>query len=141
MSGVIGAVMDTLLPGGAGFPSASEAGASDWIMTEERLLLPLRALADRLPPDFADMALPWRAETLAAMEAASPALFSDAVVSSYSAYYTRPAVLAVVEAACGYKARAPQPGGYDVPPFDPDLLAIPRSRAASWRNPRTETGA
>ena len=141
MSRMIGAIMDTLLPGGAGFPSASEAGAPERIMTEERLLVPLRALADRLPPDFAGMPSPRRADLLAALEAASPALFSDAVVASYSAYYTRPAVLAVIEAACGYKARAPQPGGYDVSPFDPDLLAIPRSRAASWRNPRTEAGA
>jgi hypothetical protein len=135
---MIGAIMDTLLPGGEGFPSASEAGASDWILTEERLLLPLRALADKVPRDFEAMTQAARAEMLAVLEAKFPSLFSDAVVASYSAYYTRPGVLAVIEAECGYKARAPQPGGYDVSPFDPDLLAIPRSRAASWRNPRTE---
>ena len=138
---MIGAIMDTLLPGGDGFPSASEAGAADWVLTEERLVLPLRALADRVPCDFEAMTPSARAEILTAMEAEFPAAFSDAVVAAYSAYYTRPAVLAVIEAACGYKARAPQPDGYALSPFDPELLVVPRARAASWRNPRTEAGA
>jgi hypothetical protein len=50
------------------------------------------------------------------------------VEHTYRGYYTLP----VVRRAVGVD-RPPQPIGYELPPFDPALLAVQRQRAPFWR--------
>jgi hypothetical protein len=98
----------------------------------------LDALIAVLPGDFAALSAEARTDALKAVEAGKADLFDAATVAIYSAYYTRPHVLAAIEAARGYKAGPPQPGGYALPAFDPEILRVPRSRARLWRDPNTE---
>ena len=135
---LIDAILDTMLPGGEGFPPASATGAAAWLEGQARFRPALDDLASRLPPDFATSAPGARTEMLRILEAEEPAVFDAATVAIYSAYYTRPAVLAAIEAARGYKAAPPQPGGYALAPFDAALLAVPAARAALWRDPDKE---
>ena len=138
MNGRLDALLDTLLPGGAGFPPASDVGLGEWLMKQARFESSIADLLARLPEDFEGMPAQSRSLQLQDIEANEPEVFGAAVVAAYSGYYTRPAVLDVIEAACGYKSGPPQPGGYELPPFDDAILEIPRSRAPSWRNPDAE---
>ena len=116
------ALLDTLLPGDADWPSA---GSLDGMAVEAEAAPILAAL----PASFAA----GDEETLRAVEAAQPAAFERLVSAVYLAYYTHPAVRAVLERVTGYEARPPQPLGYELPPFDESLLETQRKRAPFWR--------
>lgn len=122
-------LLDLLLPGGDGFPAASEIGLAARIANEARLASSVASLLEVLPREIGQ-------SELEAAEATAPTVFGTALVAAYSAYYTHPAVLAVVEAATGYRAEPPQPAGYALPPFDPAMLAVPSARGPQWRDPR-----
>ena len=98
-------VLDALLPGGEGFPAASAMGLAERIEANPRLSLAWEAVLPHLEGRADD-------DGLRAVEAAHPGLFGAAVVAAYSAYYTAPEVLAVIEAKTGYSASPPQPEGY-----------------------------
>ncbi len=138
MTARLTAWLDVLLPGGDGFPSASAAGAADWLSNESRFERAVADLLANLPDGFEDLAADRQGEVLTQIEARAPACFNAAIVAAYSAYYTRPSVLQVIEDTCGYKAGPPQPGGYELPPFDDRILEIPRSREPSWVDPGSE---
>ncbi len=133
---VLVAVLDVLLPGGDGFPPASAIGLAGWIGDRTRFVDIANWLQDEVPtvPD-ADLAA-----ALRALEAREPDRFGALIVAAYSGYYTHPDVLAVIEATAGYKAGPPQPGGYGLDAFDPDMLAVPRARPPSYRDPNRELG-
>ena len=133
------ALLDALLPGGEGFPSASAIGLAVWIDGHERFAPVVQDLLDRLPDGFATMSGDKRMRTIETVESEHSSLFGSALVAAYSGYYTHPDVLAVIEARCGYKAQPPQPGGYQLPAFDEAILALPRTRAPLWRDPAKET--
>ncbi len=108
----LSAVLATLLPGEAPWPSGAVVvnavasaldGGTD-----------LAALLAALPAGFAagDEA------ALAQVEQDHAALFERIVTVAYLAYYTEPAVRAVLERVSGYEARPPQPSGYDLAAFD-----------------------
>jgi hypothetical protein len=120
----LAALLDTLLPGDADWPAAGRLdGIEDEVAAEAAPVLAA------LPAGFAagDEA------ALRAIEAAQPAAFERLVAAVYLAYYTHPAVRAVLERVTGYEARPPQPLGYELPPFDERLLDTQRKRAPFWR--------
>ena len=131
--------LDTLIPGDADFPSASAVGLHEALLAHDRFSGPYEALSRHLPGGFGHLSPQRRAEAVAEMEAAQPALFNALIVGVYSLYYTRPAVAAVIEAQTGHTARPPQPGGHFLPPFDPALVAIPAARPPQYR-PTPEAG-
>ncbi|MFB2552329.1 hypothetical protein [Ensifer soli] len=125
-------VLDTLLPGGDGFPCASEAGLAAALDTNSELaeaLSPLLALAGDA---FAGMDEGERIACLERIEAADPDRFRATTTLAYAAYYTSPAVLAVISAMSGYR-HPPQPGGYVLPDFDEAVMATVRNNPVSWR--------
>jgi hypothetical protein len=138
------ALLDTLVPGGAGYPPASRAGVEAWLAARaERFGEVLARIEATLPTGFAALDIEEREALLHAAEAAMPAAFATLVTGVYSAYYTAPAVLAVIEAQTGYAARPPQPEGHDLAPFDPASVQVPASRPPSWRKAlgaKAETG-
>ena len=134
----IEAILETMLPGGYGFPGGAVTGAVDWLETQDRFRPALEALIAELPSSFVEDSPEARTNSLEAAERRIPAVFDVATVAVYSAYYTRAEVLAAIEAIRGYKAGPPQPGGYDLPAFDPGILAVPRARTALWRDPTRE---
>lgn len=132
------AVVTQLLPGGQGFPSAGDVDLAAWIGGQSRFAAAIEWLLENLPGDFAKMSPDAQKAALEALEAADAERFGSVVVAAYSGYYTRPEVLAVIEAERGYKARPPQPGGYELDVFDPALLAVPSGRPPSYRDPNRE---
>lgn len=66
---------------------------------------------------------------LRTIEAAHPAFFTRLIEHTYHAYYALP----VVQRAIGLSGEPPQPRGYQMPAFDPALLAVQRQRAPFWR--------
>jgi hypothetical protein len=120
------ALLDVLLPGDGDFPPASAT------------TLPSRLLADppfagTVPPILAALNDGITAETVGGVERDHPAAFAALLTGVYSLYYTDPGVAAALARLTGYQTRPPQPAGYDLPAFDPALLAIPAARAPLYR--------
>lgn len=123
---ILTAVLDTLLPGGDGFPSASAAGTAPFLVDQlgrsvrEEWLLPLLAgLEDVAGGDFAAQSAEQRTVLLEQLEAAEPLVFIRLQALAYYSYYAQPAVVAAIQ-ALGYDYnQAPQPLGYAMDPFNP----------------------
>ena len=131
------AALTGLLPGNDAWPAAGELGVEERI-AELAGLDPdhpaaLSTFLDGLPDGFAELAAAGRHDALKAMESDEPDAFGVVMVLAYNAYYTHPEVLAVVSERTGYAARAPQPEGYELDPFDESLLATVRQREPLWR--------
>lgn len=123
----LAAFIDVLLPGEAGFPSGSATQVLSWLAARhERFGAALETVLAALPDPLTEA-------SVSAVEAAHPAAFASLLTGVYTAYYTDPAVRGAVEQATGYSAGPPQPRGYALPPFDPDCVEAPASRAPSWR--------
>ncbi|MEL6233735.1 MAG: hypothetical protein AAFR46_04965 [Pseudomonadota bacterium] len=137
LTAALARALSCLLPGQPPFPPAGALGLEAGILAEPRFAGAARAVLDAAPDleQLSDAAAETR---LRQIETAQPALFGAFVVAAYSAYYTHPAVLAAIEAQTGYRAGPPQPGGYQLDPFDVEMLAVPAARAAGWRDPREE---
>lgn len=121
-------LLATLIPGDADWP------CGDTVALSPEVAPACAEILAALPPDFArgDEA------ALRAVEASHRAAFDRVVTEAYIAYYTDPAVRAVIERLTGYEARPPQPLGYQLPPFDESLLAIQKQRAPFWRDPEAK---
>lgn len=123
---ILTAVLDTLLPGGDGFPSASAADTAPFLVDQlgrsvrEEWLLPLLAgLEDVAGGDFAAQSAEQRTVLLEQLEAAQPLVFIRLQALAYYSYYAQPAVVAAIQ-ALGYDYnQAPQPLGYAMDPFNP----------------------
>jgi hypothetical protein len=125
---MIGPLLATLLPGDGAFPPADTLpGLCD------RLAVVAAPVLAALPAGFADAAQDEREAALRRIEATQPLAVERLVAAAYLAYYTAPAVQAVLARDHGYAARPPQPDGYALPPFDETLLARQTQRAPFWR--------
>lgn len=138
MSDTLNALLSTMLPGGDGFPSAADTNCAEWLSQNAGFRPAIKALLAKLPQGFETFAPGAQSDMLKRIEKDAPEVFDAATVAIYSAYYTRPEVLTAIEAARGYKAVPPQPGGYALPAFDPAILSVPQARGRQWRDPKTE---
>lgn len=133
------ALLDTLLPGDdRDWPAAGTHGLGQRTC-EIAAMTPggaaaLETILAALPTDFPVRDEDSRAALLGELEAQSPDAFSRVVTAAYSAYYTDPAIRAVVERVTGYPDRPPQPRGYDLEPFDESLLDQVKARGPIWRH-------
>jgi hypothetical protein len=131
MNAPLAALLDTLLPGDKDWPAA---GSLDGLPAQVAADVALERLLAALPADFAVLDADGREAALQRLEVAEPAAFERLVAATYLAYYTHDAVRAVLERLTGYEARPPQPLGYELPPFDENLLATQKRRAPFWRD-------
>lgn len=120
------ALLDVLLPGDGDFPPASETTLPSRLLSHPRF-------AGTVPPILAALTDGITAETVGGVERDHPAAFAALLTGVYSLYYTDPGVAAALARLTGYQTRPPQPAGYDLPAFDPALLAIPAARAPLYR--------
>lgn len=127
------ALLDTLIPGDADFPSAGSLDLHEALLAHDRFGAPYAAVSGLLPEGFADLPAEARARHVAEIEAREPDLFNGLIVGVYSLYYTHADVSAVIERLTGHTARPPQPDGHPLEPFDPRLVAIPARRAGLYR--------
>lgn len=127
-------LIDTLLPGGHGFPAASATGMAGQLAA--RLDATDAALLGRLSTGLhARGALPddaeaWR-DAVTRLEASEPKLFDEVRKYAYLTYYEQPGVIAAIR-ALGFRYNdAPLPEGYPAEPFDAGLDA-PRHARGRW---------
>ena len=131
--GRIGALADTLLPGGAGFPAASTVGLGGWIVARDEYASAVMRILELLSANFETLA-PWQREVeLRLLETSHKNAFEAFVSAAYAGYYTSLPVLAVIEEATGYHAR-PQPFGYALAPFDDAIVSVSSKSPRSWRD-------
>jgi len=126
------ALLDSLLPGGEGFPPASAANIGATV----------RARLEQLGGDAAARlaAALLVADGLAGLERDRPALFDLFRRVAYLAYYEAPAVIAAIRATGIDYRGAPQPRGYDLAPFDP-ATDTPTHGRGHWKTTaETERG-
>ncbi len=146
------AIQDDLVPPEGELPGAGAAGgaaAMDGYLHAQPLLQTniLTVLAavdasaqsraaepsgDSSPPSpFAALPAAARVAVLRAVEAEHPEPFRTLVELTYTAYYTNPAIQALL----GPDAHPPQPHGYpSPPPFDPRRLERVKQRGRLWRD-------
>jgi hypothetical protein len=137
-SRVLNAVLRGLLPGTDVWPSAAGLGLEGRVAELAALDPDHPAILDgflaALPDGFEELSdAERRHEVLQSMEASLPDAFGVVLVLAYNAYYTNPQVLTVVSERTGYAARAPQPEGYELDPFDESSLETVRQREPFWR--------
>lgn len=135
----LAALADEMIPAGGGFPAPSAVGVVDFVARyvapegREARWYPFLAEADlhrRLGDlaDEVDSAEPGRvSEVVSGLERSDPVLFARLRELVYFGYYSRPAVIAVINghlpAAPDYRI-TPQPLGYsEMPAWDERLLA------------------
>ena len=115
-------MMDTLLPGGAGFPAAGATGMAPLLLARLRqadTALPaglLAAVSARGAPPGSPAA--WT-EAASRLEAVEPRLFDTFRKQAYLAYYEQPAVIAAIRALGHPYNDHPLPDGYPGEVFDP----------------------
>lgn len=128
------ALMDTLLPGGEGFPPASATGTA-------HMLLPRLRMADAALPGQITAAIAargpvptgredWRA-AVTRLEAVEPKLFAELRKYTYLTYYEQPETIAAIRALGLRYNASPLPEGYPVEPFSAERDA-PRHSRGRW---------
>lgn len=130
-------LLDLMIPGDGTFPQPGHIDLAEAMAGHERFGPMAEAMIASLPADFAGQAKEGQIAGISRIERDVPAVFDPFVVALYSLYYVHPAVLAAVERTSGYAARAPQPEGYVLKPFDPAIVAIPAARGPQYRDAGT----
>lgn len=118
------AFLDILLPGGDGWPPASEVGVQHAILMrlaekhDDGLLTLLGGILAQHHAPYAGFSAEQKIVAVRAMEATAPDLFDWLRSAANYAYYEAPAVIAAINAH-GIPLRLdPHHEGYDLPPFD-----------------------
>jgi hypothetical protein len=134
---VLEKAVDGLLPGGEGFPRASQVDTAASMVAEldanalEEWLCPGLATLDILAGgDFVAVDEQTRVEALRRAQEEHGPFFDRLIDLSYYSYYAQPRVIATVRSLGFQYNDTPQPRGYDMEPFDPNnpemLPAHPR---------------
>ncbi len=127
-------LIDTLLPGGHGFPAASNTGMAGLLAARLHVADPalLGRLAAGLRPQGAlpDGVEGWH-DAVARLEASEPKLFDEVRKYAYLTYYEQPGVIAAIRALGLRYNDAPLPEGYPAEPFDATTDA-PRHARGRW---------
>ena len=124
----------TLLPGGVGFPAATDTGMAAPLLQRLRQADPtaparlLAALSGHGGPPADTAAWTSAASRLEAME---PVMFTELRRQAYLAYYEEPAVIQAIRNLGHPYNDAPLPDGYPVAAFDPARDA-PRHGRGRW---------
>ena len=133
---VVLGLMDVLLPGGRGFPRASETGMGAPLLERLRradATLPARlaAAVSAAGGAFERLDDAGRQTVTERLAAAEPKLFRDVRKLAYLTYYEQPAVIAAIRALGVRYNDAPLPDGYPPEPFESGRDA-PRHARGRW---------
>ena len=139
---LLNAVVDRIIPPGDGVPGAGEVGVAEQVegiagvAPQSRALLAngLKAIeatsGGSYSKAFVGLSDREKTEVLEQVELQHAEFFAALVRETYSGYYSSPDVLR----GKGLPVAAPQPGGYEVEPFDESLLEGVRKRGKAYRD-------
>jgi hypothetical protein len=134
-------VLNRIIPASARMPAAGDIGVGDGVESatadapaDRRLFLEGLGAIDRAAwrehdQAFSAISSDERDALLQEVERQEPSFFDLLVRLTYRSYYSDPQVLT----ALGIDNRPPQPTGYQLPPFRPELLDVVRSRGPVYR--------
>ena len=126
-------LLDVLLPGDGTYPSASATGLGGRMTTHPRFAPTVAPMLAALPGNFTTLGPDKRVQAVHRAQDQHPAVFAAFLTGVYSLYYTTPETAAVIATETGQHGGPPQPGGHDLPAFDPAMVAIPAARAPHYR--------
>jgi hypothetical protein len=129
-------VLDRLLPAVDELGGAGELGLAARLNDDPLLIAApgsIGTVLDALPDGYSTLEPAAQSEALRQIERQEPEAFAILISAAYNAYYVDARVLARIERRTAYKAGAPQPGGYDIEPFDESILAQIAERDPLWR--------
>ncbi|WEK50209.1 MAG: hypothetical protein P0Y66_21605 [Candidatus Kaistia colombiensis] len=141
MSVTLTVLLDILIPGDGTFPLPSQLDLAAAMASHERFGAMAAHMIEALPGDFDLLSKDEQVEIIRRIETEASSTFDPFMVGLYSLYYVHPMVLAAVETTSGYAARAPQPDGYWLKPFDSAIVAIPAARGPQYRDAGTGTSS
>lgn len=129
-------VADVLIPPSASWPAPStlSVGADLAGRLREREIQLLTAALEFLEPlaDFADAPSDERVRRVADLESKEPAVFDVLRRCVYYGYYAQPAVIRILREQ-GYDINeSPQPKGYRMDPFNPNVVEKVDRRRVVW---------
>ncbi|MBT4739533.1 MAG: hypothetical protein HN793_04130 [Rhodospirillaceae bacterium] len=133
---ILAAVMNAILPGGDGFPSARPQRFGSAMMADaakDNDTEMVRDLLSKLPETFVALEPGDQVAALQTLEASETVAFSKMIRHAYHAYYTDSDVRSAIEEITGYPARPPHFEGYEMEPFDAKVVAVQRQREPFWR--------
>jgi hypothetical protein len=124
---ILTGVVDMLLPGGEGFPPASDVGTPGYMMAQLRpgeldgwLRPGLRAIDTLAGGDFLACEAMGQTDALRRAEREHPAMFDRLLALAYYSYYAQPTVVQVIRSMGFQYNHAPQPLGYAMEEYDPN---------------------
>ena len=135
-------VLDQLIPPRNDFPGAGDLGVAshlDGLAASDpalgRLfhdgLASIESASRRThSAGFTDLADGQKVQMLRTVEAERPKFFAMLVRHAYAGYYSNPKVIELM----GLEARPPQPLGFDLDPFDTDMVEKVSKRGKIWRD-------
>jgi hypothetical protein len=126
IAATLAALVDTLIPGDDRFPPATLAGTHGLVFNRVRerrgnaALAQLSAELNRYG-DFVTAYSPEKIVIVRRFEEEEPELFAFLRFATYLSYYETPPVISALQALGHDYNDAPQPLGYDMPPFDYEI--------------------
>lgn len=127
-------LVDALLPGGYGFPSASATGMTGLLasrlLAADPTLLARLAEQLRAPGALPDSTERWH-DAAARLEASEPKLFNELRKYAYLTYYEQPGAIAAIRMLGLHYNDAPLPDGYPAERFEASTDA-PRHTRGRW---------
>ena len=134
-------ILNRLVPASGDFPGAGDLGIANHLdsvvgrSTEWRRLFAHGMVQvdifsqEQFAAAFINLADDQQDAVLRQVEARNPEFFNALVAHTYSGYYSHAAVLRLL----GRDVRPPQPKGYELEPFDLNLLANVQERGPMYR--------
>lgn len=134
-------VLDQIIPEGKSLPSAGTTAANFVAEMASRSNMVMRTVMDVLniteasagsnhSKSFLDIPHDSKELVLKNVEESHPEMFSNFVSLVYDGYYTNESVIALL----GSDAGMPQPTGFPVPPFNPEIVANVRKLGPRFRS-------
>jgi hypothetical protein len=138
---LLSTILNRLVPASGDFPGAGDLGIASSLDRIVGQSIELRRLfaqgmvqveissQEQYAEAFMNLADDQKDAVLCHVETRNPEFFSSLVAHTYGGYYSHTAVLRLLS----LDARPPQPGGYELEPFDLSLLANVKQRGPMYR--------
>lgn len=129
-------VLGILIPESDGHPSAAQAISIPNLINDVSKQYDydlIEKMLNSISEDLAQLDIENAEAQIRNLESKFPAEFSALLNAVYIAYYESPQVLQRISEKTGYNINPPQPGGYSLEQFDPELLQNVRVKKPFWK--------
>lgn len=137
------ALLNCLIPGDTdNWPAAGDHGIGPQVLAflqqQTDGMKSIEKVFKECGADFSDVNRSLQVERLSNVETSHSESFEIILTATYNMYYTDPEIRQIIERLTGYEARPPQPLGYEMEPFDENLLDTVRQRKPFWRKEKDQ---